>query len=215
MIRAVAFDLDGTLIDSTTAIVDSFYYLFDVIGEPPPPRSEILRGIGAPFSDAVQMLTAHDPKECAHIYGEHYLRTACGKTHLLPGAREILDACREAGLRTGFASSRKLNSAEMLLGHLGILDHFECRVTTEQVPRGKPHPDIVLAAMAALETPAEAFCYVGDMSYDVLAARAAGARCVGVTTGYAPRAELESLGADAVFDSLAEVGQYLLARAMP
>jgi phosphoglycolate phosphatase len=210
MIRAVAFDLDGTLIDSTAAIVDSFYYLFDVIGEPPPQRQDILRGIGAPFIDAVQMLTRHDPHECARLYGEHYRGTACAKTRLLPGARECVTALRAAGLRVGFASSRKLASAEMLLGHLALLDEFDCRITTEQVARGKPHPDLVLKALEALNAEPHEMFYVGDMDFDVLAARAAGVRCLCVATGYATRQELEALGPEAVFDTLEQTTAYIL-----
>ena len=64
--------------------------------------------------------------------------------------------------------------------------------------------------MAALKAAPDEMIYVGDMHYDVMAARAAGVRCLCVTTGYASRQELETLGAEAVFDTLPEVAAHIL-----
>lgn len=210
MIRAVIFDLDGTLFDSTEAIVDSFFHLFDQLGKPRPARDRIVSGIGHPLVEAIPRLTDHDPEECIAIYRDYYPRVACAKTHLLPGAREILEAFHQAGLKQGFVTSRKRDSAELLLDYFGILQYFQCRIGPDEVSRPKPHPEGILLAAKQLGASPGELCVVGDMHFDILAARDAGARCVCVTTGYATRSELEALAPEAVFTRLDQVRYHLL-----
>lgn len=209
-IQAVAFDLDGTLFDSTDAIVDSFFHLFDRLEQPRPNRDLIVSGIGYPLVEAIPRLTNHDIEECIEIYRDYYPRVACEKTHLLPGAREILQAFQKAGLKQGFVTSRKRDSAELLLDYFGVLDYFQCRIGPDEVSRPKPDPEGILQAAKQLGVSPGELCVVGDMHFDVLAARDADARCVCVTTGYATRNELEALSPDAVFDFLRQVQMFVL-----
>jgi 2-phosphoglycolate phosphatase len=215
MIRAVAFDLDGTLIDSTDAIVRSAWHTFDVLGEPRPSREAIVRTIGHPLEEQFGLLTGHDPHECARIYRERYGEICRAMTTLVPGAMEMLEALAEAGLDLGFVTSKRRQFAEWILEHLGVLGFFRVRIGPDDVARPKPQPDPILRALDLFGVPAEAMRYVGDMDFDVLACRAAGVRCVAVTTGYADRAELEALRPEIVLDTLREVATYLLARANP
>lgn len=218
MIRAVAFDLDGTLIDSTDAIVQSVLHTFDVLGGPRrdgPSREAIVRTIGHPLEKQFSLLTAHDPHVCARIYRERYREICRAMTTLIPGAKETLDALAQAGLAMGFVTSKRRQFAEMILEHLGVLDFFGVRIGPDDVARPKPQPDPILRALDLFGVPADAMRYVGDMDFDVLACRAAGVRCVAVTTGYAARAELEALQPEIVLDSLREVAAYLLARTNP
>ncbi len=211
MLKAVLFDLDGTLIDSTDAIVASFWHMFDAIGEARPPREAILRGIGHPLHEELPLLTSHDPEECARIYRAHYNAHAPASTVLLPHAREALDTLDAAGMALGFGTSKSRPSAEMLLRGLGVLDRFSVRIGPEDVQHPKPHPECVLKALDAFPAAADEMVFVGDMHFDVEAAHAAGVRCVCVTTGYETREELEALKPDAVFDGLDEVARHLLA----
>ncbi|HRI89027.1 MAG TPA: HAD hydrolase-like protein, partial [Candidatus Hydrogenedentes bacterium] len=96
-IRAVVFDLDGTLIDSTDAIVQSCMHTFDVIGEPRPDRDAIVRNIGYTLEQHFALFTQHDVHDCARIYREHYAGICCAMTTLMPGAREALDALKTMG----------------------------------------------------------------------------------------------------------------------
>ena len=215
MIRAVVFDLDGTLLDSTEAIVDSFFHLFDTLGEARPCRAKILAGIGHPLAQELALLTERDATTCADIYRAHYRATAREKTVLYPGVRETLEALCSAGLRLGFATSKQRGSAEMLLEHLGILEYFECRIGPDDVIQPKPHPEAVLKSMAVLGVGADELFFVGDMHFDVLAAAAAGVRCLAVATGYASREALEALQPEAVFDHLDAVSDYVLEQVRP
>ena len=215
MIRAVLFDLDGTLMDSTEAIVDSYHHTFDTIGEPRPDRQLIIGTIGHPLRKQFPMMTTHDVDDCITIYRTHYEAHSALRTFLLPGAAETLAAFAARGLRMGFATSKKRQAAEMLLEHLNALHYMEAHIGPMEVTRHKPDPEAVEKAMAVLGVRAEETVFVGDMHFDVLAGKAAGVTTLAVTTGYQRRAELEALAPDAVYDSLDEVRAHVLAMLPP
>lgn len=211
MIKAVVFDLDGTLIDSTEAIVASFNYTFDSLGVARPPRQRIIDTIGYTLENQFRQISDSDPGEAVRVYRGHYAETAREATFLLPGAERSLERLRGAGMRLGFATSKQRKYAEMLLEHMGVLDRFECRIGPEDIVHPKPHPEALLACLERLELVAGEMVFVGDTSFDAGAAKAAGVRCICVTTGYETRHQLEALEPEAVFDSLDEVTDYLLA----
>ncbi len=210
MIRAVLFDLDGTLMDSTDAIIDSWFYTFDFLGVPRPDRQLIINTIGYPLRKQIPMMTNHDVDECIRIYRGHYTEHSAPKTFLLPGAEEALATFADRGLRMGFATSKKREAAEMLLEHLGALHYMDARIGPLEVTNHKPHPEAVLKAMEALDVSPEETVFVGDMHFDVLAGLAAGVTTLAVTTGYETRAQLEALKPHGVYDSLFEVRDHVL-----
>jgi HAD superfamily hydrolase (TIGR01509 family) len=202
MIRAVLFDLDGTLIDSTDAIVDSYFHTFDTVGVARPERQFIIDTIGHPLRKQFGMMTDHDVEECIRVYRAHYTAHACEKTSLLPGAAECLAAFQNRKLRQGFATSKKREAAEMLLAHLNVLEYMEVRVGPGDVSQPKPHPESLEKAMAELGVGPEETVFIGDMHFDILAGQAAGVTTYAVATGYASRSSLEALQPDGVFDTL-------------
>lgn len=210
MVSAVCFDLDGTLIDSTDAIVASFFHTFDAMGLPRPPRDRIVDTIGHVLEDQFRLFTDRDPHACTKVYRAHYGETCCERTTLLPGARELLERLEAAGLRLGFATSKRRCYAEQVLEHLGVLGRFSSRIGPDDVKRPKPDPEALLLAVKELETTPAEMVFVGDTHFDVLASQAAGVRCVCVTTGYETREALEALAPEAVYDTLAEVGDHIL-----
>lgn len=211
MITAVTYDLDGTLIDSTDAIVHCFMKACDDLGLTRPAREDVVRTIGHILEDQFRLLTEGNPEVCAERYRAHYREACRPMTTLLPGAREALERARAAGLRIGFASSKRRTFSEMILEHLGVLDFFEVRLGPEDVTHPKPHPEAVLKALAGFGAAADEMFFVGDTHFDVTAAANAGVRCLCVTTGYNTRAELEQLNPEGVFDTLAELTDYMLA----
>lgn len=214
-LRAVCFDLDGTLVDSTEAIVASFMHTFDVLGEPRPARQAIVGSIGHLLEDQFGLLTHHDPHDCTVIYREHYGRTCNANTTLIPGALETLERLSGAGLPLGFATSKRRSYAEQILEHLGILRYFAARIGPDDVTHAKPHPEALLTAAAHLGVEPAHMAYVGDTHFDMRAARRAGCPCLGVTLGYGTREELASHAPAAIFDDLGAVADWILARHDP
>jgi phosphoglycolate phosphatase len=212
MMRAVTFDLDGTLIDSTEPIVTSFQHTFRAIGETPPSRDVITGSIGYTLHEQFSRLTLHDANDCVRIYREHYQTIMCDQTFLLPGAQRTLERLRDAGIRLGFATSKKREYSEQILEHLGVLEFFTCRLGPDDVTHPKPHPEAVLRSLEELGVQPHEMFFVGDTRFDVHAAQAAGVRCLAVATGYASRDELVRLRPEAVFDGLTELSDYVLAQ---
>jgi len=212
MIRAVAYDLDGTFIDSTEAIVASFFHTFDTIGEPRPARETLVSGIGHIIEDQFALYTNTDPHHCTRIYRAYYGTICNDMTTLLPGARESLEQLGAAGLQIAFATSKHLRYAEQILDHLGVLGHFESRIGPGEVSRPKPDPECILRTLHNLRVEAGELIYIGDTDFDVKAAAAAGVECIAVTTGYNTRAQLEALAPLAVVDTLEEATDLILER---
>ncbi|MCH7908321.1 MAG: HAD-IA family hydrolase [Candidatus Hydrogenedentes bacterium] len=214
-LRAVVFDVDGTLIDSTDAIVECFLRTFRDLAVLAPTRDTIIHGISRPVEDQFRDLTDHDPDECAAIYRTHYAEIGCDMTVLLPRVGVGLARLAAAGLRLGIATSRSRESTEMLLEHFGVFHYFDCCIGPGQVTHPKPHPEPVLKALKLLDTATVHACFVGDTKYDINAAHAAGVRSIAVTTGYASRSELLKLCPDAVFDGIEAAIDYILSLSRP
>ena len=213
MIRAVAFDLDGTLIDSMDAIVDSVFYAFDQAGRQRPPRVVVTKTIGKPLEEKfAQLAPGCDVEQYVQWYRTHYKETAAEKTVLMPGTRELLAVLSKADIRIGFATAKKREMAEMLLAHLDVLSYFTCRIGPAEVTFPKPHPEAVLQCATQLGVPPEELAYVGDMQYDIEAAQRAGAISIAVSTGFVDRETLAACNPDAVFEHLNDVQHYILAR---
>lgn len=212
MIRAVGFDLDGTLIDSTDAIVESFIHTFRALGHPPPSRAHILDTIGVPLEEQLRGFGNVDPEEASKVYREHYVREAPAKTTLLPGAREALERLQEADVPIGLATSKRRSSAEVLLDHLGVLHHFRVLIGPEDVTRAKPDPESLHRLMDVLQVAPQELVFVGDSRFDVEAARNAGVACWCVTTGYQSREALVALNPGAIFDSMTELVNSVLTK---
>ncbi len=210
MLEAVCFDLDGTLIDSTDAIVDSFQHAFATLGETVPERKRIVETISVPLEEQFRLLSAKHPVQAAEVYRAHYNVEAPEKTVLLPGARASLTRLKEAGLKLGIATSKRRSSAEIILEHLDVLSLFDACVGPEDVNHPKPHPESLHLVMQLLDIRPNAMVFIGDSSYDVEAAHAAGIPCFCVTTGYSEASELLSYKPAGVFEGLEAVAEQIL-----
>ena len=203
-LRLVIFDVDGTLVDSQGDIVGSMSRAFAALGKPAPARENVLSIVGLSLDVAMQRLAPEaslgEQIDLVDAYKQAYqdLRAAKGSVEsspLYPGARQILDALRAQpytllGVATG-KSRRGLDS--LIAGHA-----LEGLFVTEQVADyhpSKPHPSMIEAAMAETGVDAAQTVMIGDTSFDMSMARAAGVRGIGVSWGYHGREKL----ADAEF----------------
>jgi phosphoglycolate phosphatase len=211
--RLVGFDLDGTLVDSSADLAAAVNHVLAGLGQPPLSEAQVRRHIGGggrrmlalSLADAgIDEPDALDARYAALLayYGAHL----ADETRPYPGVVEALDALAGAGARLAVATNKGERLATRLLDALGLLERFACVIGRDSVTRGKPAPDPILEMIRRCGGGPAAF--VGDSSYDVAAAHAAGVPCVAVGFGFADQ-PADRLGADAVIRAYAELAPTL------
>jgi phosphoglycolate phosphatase len=204
-VSALILDLDGTLVDSSRAIVECMNYALARKGLPLTDRRTVERNIGTPLEEMFALFTDADSDELVRLYREQYGRVVLRKTCLLPGVRESLGTARDRGYRLALATTKPRYFAEPILRRLGIGSLFDAVAGGEEVSRLKPAPDLLHLAVARLGCANDEVLYVGDHPVDVAAAKAAEVKIVCVTTGFWSREELERLKPLHVAESMREV----------
>jgi phosphoglycolate phosphatase len=199
MTYVVAFDLDGTLVDTPRAIVETFTAAFAAIGAEPGDAAAIRATIGLPLELAFSTLlgvaleddqVADAVKQYQALFRELILPRA-GEL-VFPGVVDGLEALRDDGHALAVATSKWYASADALLTAAGLRDAFEVVVGADQVTHPKPHPEMAHAIMRRLGVSSERAVMVGDTTHDLLMARAAGMSSVAVTYGVHGAQELSS-----------------------
>jgi phosphoglycolate phosphatase len=131
-------------------------------------------------------------------------------TRLLPGAREVVVALKGAGRLLGVCSNKKVAFTRELLDVFDLARFMDVVLGPDDVPRPKPAPDMLLAALHRLGVSPGQALYVGDMDVDVQTARAAGVSVWLVPTGSADRASLEAARPDRIVEDLRGVAALAL-----
>jgi len=211
-VRAVVFDLDGTLIDSYDAIAESLNHALAALDFPPVPidvvRSLVGRGLESLIDRAMRRGgPAEGPDtatidEAVRLFRKRYDAICVDRTSLLPGVKPTLDALKERGYRLSVATNKPSYFAVRLLDALGVGRCLDTVMGPDLVSRPKPDPEMVITALARMGVAAGEALYVGDMPIDVETARAAGLPVIVMPTGSSGREELASSGADLVLDDV-------------
>ena len=203
MIRAVVFDLDGTLIDGYDAIHEALAFATGRLGCPVPTPGELRTMVGHGLEQLLARAVGPErADEGVRLFRERYPEVAVAGSHLLPGVPGVLEALRAGGRRLALASNKPPRFSRLILEEKGIAPLFDALVGPNDVHPPKPDPSMLRALLGELRcAPEEAVC-VGDMEVDVAFGRAAGCRAIVVPTGSRSRDFLEACGADALIDGL-------------
>jgi len=205
----ILFDLDGTLIDSTEAILDGFRVAFESFGEEVPSDEAIKNEIGHTLED--MFLTLGVAPNCVaehvHAYKMHYREISCAKTVLLNDAREAIEMASSFAT-LGVVTTKTGEYSTILLEHMGLMHYFSVLIGREHVQKPKPDPEPIFKALAKLEDDTTNVWMIGDTPMDILAANAAGIQAVAVTSGYASREILEKC-ASKICHSAKEAVEYI------
>jgi phosphoglycolate phosphatase len=213
--RLAIFDCDGTLIDSQISICLAMEGAFARSGITPPPRASIRRIVGLSLVEAVAaLLPDATPERHAHVAADYkrafWELRAAGQIDepLFDGITDLLDALRAEGWLLGVATGKSDRGLALALDHHGLTDYFVTLQTADRHP-SKPHPSMVVTAMAeAGADPAETVV-IGDTSFDIAMALNAETRAVGVAWGYHDTADLVRAGAHAVARRPADLTELL------
>jgi len=205
----ILFDLDGTLIDSTEAILESFAVAFKAHGQEVPSDEEIKAEIGHPLDIMFPTLGVAQEEVEAYVlaYKMHYREIFCAKTVLLPDALAAVELASKHA-RLGVVTTKTAKYSIELLEHMGLMGYFEVLVGREDVENPKPHPEPILKALSKLQSDTTKYWMIGDTPMDILAAKAANISSVAVTCGYADEALLLE-HTDNVYQSALEAVKFI------
>lgn len=186
--RALVFDLDGTLVDSREDIVAAIHAALAEVDAPCLLSSdEVGTLVGRPLtemiSQAAPSLDAGGVEAAAACYRAYFAQHCRDRTRLFPGIRALLDAL-PPDLHLGCATTKRPEPTRIVLEAFGLLERLHGWRGTSPDMAFKPAPDVLLAIAEDLGVPIERMWYVGDTASDLLAARAAGATGVWATWGY-------------------------------
>jgi len=216
MIRLALFDCDGTLVDGQHAIIAAMAAGFAAVGRVMPDAARVRRVVGLPLVEAVaHLIPAEAPAihvKIAEAYKAAFQANRVSGRQpepLYPGVVEALDALRDAGILLGVATGKSRRGLLAVLEQHGLTDRFVTLQTSDLVP-GKPHPDMVLRALAETGADRDGTVVIGDTTFDMQMARNAGVPALGVAWGYHEPAELMATGAARVLDRCDQVPSAVL-----
>lgn len=207
-LRLILFDVDGTLVDSQGTIVQCMQEAFELYERKPAPQ-EILSIVGLSLPEAVAQLAPdlhQDSRDTVIVlYKEAYYRARVSKgaahSPLYPGARAALEALHAVPeYLLGVATGKSQRGLDALIAAHGL----ECFVTRQVADHhpSKPHPSMVLTAMADTGMEPASTVMIGDTRFDIEMGRAAGVTTIAVPWGYH---DAETLGADYMIRDFAEL----------
>jgi phosphoglycolate phosphatase len=202
--KAIVFDLDGTLVDSAPDIVGAGNALLADEGAAPIPFAVARSFIGAGADVFVRRMMAaaglpDEPALHARLSADYLARYegAVGQTTLYPGAAQALASLAANGWRIGLCTNKPLGPTRAVIGHFGIAHHFASIIAGDTLAVRKPDPAPLRAAIAALA--ASEAVFVGDSEVDAQTAAAAGVPLLIFSGGYR-KAALDAIIHAAAFD---------------
>ena len=207
--KIILFDLDGTLIDSTEAILESFAVAFKTFNQPVPDERLIKAEIGHPLDVMFSTLGVDEEEvwEYVDAYKMHYRQISCAKTMLLAEAKEAVELASKYAI-LGVVTTKTAKYSIELLEYMGLMSYFEVLIGREDVQNPKPNPEPIQKALAKLPSDTNSIWMVGDTCMDMIAANSAKVGSVGVTCGYGT---IESLVqcTDNIYQNVLEAVQFI------
>ncbi|MDR7040196.1 HAD superfamily hydrolase (TIGR01509 family) [Methylobacterium sp. BE186] len=203
-VKAVIFDIDGTLLDSVDlharAWVEAFRH-FGVETEEAAVRRQIGKGgdqLMPVFLSEAQI--AREGETIEAYRSDLFKRAYLSKVRPFPGVRALLERIRADGRRVALASSGKKSEVERYTEILGIGDLVDVATSADDADRSKPHPDIFAAVLEKLRPiGARDALAVGDTPYDAEAAAKVRLATIGLLCGGFPEADLSAAGCTAIY----------------
>lgn len=212
MFRYILFDFDGTVFDTVVGITRSVQYAAARFGFDVP--AESLRCFaGPPLAD---MFTEHfgmspeDAEQAVIYFRERYLPVGLYECSVFPGIKDLLSDLRDAGYKTGIATSKPQELAEKLLSDENMLGLFDVICGSSPAHNNDTKASVLSRALSLLGADAAETVLIGDTKYDVYGAGECGVACIGVEYGYAAEGELEKAGADIIVPNIPSLRKIFL-----
>jgi phosphoglycolate phosphatase len=208
----IAFDLDGTLVDTAPDLVRALNETLDIEGLPHMKVATVRHMVGQGARKLIERASAlaganfssERLDQLTHTFIDFYRADIAGASAPFPGAGEALGELAALGAKLSVCTNKRTDLSQQLLDALGLSERFSAIVGADSVTNRKPHPDHYRAAVERAGGVVRRSVMVGDTSADVASARAAGAPVIVVRFGYCD-VGADSLGADVVLDRFSEL----------
>ncbi|MDZ4179912.1 MAG: HAD-IA family hydrolase [Coriobacteriia bacterium] len=204
-VRAVLFDLDGTLIDSIPLILASFRYATETVLGQALPDEMLIHNIGVPLVRQMNEFAPEHAEELLRVYRAHNDVHHDAGVLQYPGTERALEGLREAGYPMGVVTSKSGGGARRGLELFGLDRFFPVLVSCDDTDRHKPDPEPLRHAAGLLGIPIEECAYVGDSEHDMAAAVAAGAVGIAALWGPFPAERVLAPGPEYALDSIIQL----------
>jgi pyrophosphatase PpaX len=214
MSEVLLFDLDGTLVDTTDLILQSFAWAFDAhLPGRLPSRRDLVATFGRSLPAALRELAAEhgavDPEALAAemlvTYRDFQRQHHDTLIQPFPGIGDALAALHAEGHRLGVVTSKMQHFARRGMALFDLERYFDVAVFHDDVTRHKPHPEPLLEAARRGGVEPSTAIYIGDSTHDIVAGRAAGMRTAAVLWGPFDREVLEAAGPDVLVSAPADL----------
>ena len=209
--RTVAFDLDGTLVDTGPDLTASLNHALGLIGRPAVSEESVKEMVGLGAAKLLERgLAATGEVSPALIeaglkpFLAYYAAHICDRSRPYDGIEAAMDGLAAEGVTLAVCTNKPVAMSVALIAALGWTGRFAANLGGDSLAVRKPHPTHLLATIEAAGGDPRSAAFVGDSIVDVTAAKAAGVPVLAVSFGF-PDRPADTLGADAVIDSYAEL----------
>jgi phosphoglycolate phosphatase len=219
MIRAVLFDLDGTLTDSRPGIIACFRHAFARLEETGGPSASLPDDAGLNFivgpplrQSFARFVDAAFQERLMGYYLERYQPIGAFENSVYAGVAAALDATAAGGARLHVATSKNERDARVILDHFGLSGRFDSINGARLDGSRSAKREIIGDTLAAHGVAPEAAAMIGDREFDMIGAKAVGVKAIGALWGYGSREELVAARADALAATPLEAAELALRR---
>ncbi|MFA9289295.1 MAG: HAD-IA family hydrolase [Weeksellaceae bacterium] len=203
-LKAIFFDIDGTLLDTREFIYQAFEHSLGAHGHQPFTREELRIVMGKTLEGGYQTLAQLDDVE--DLMNTHRAFQAANMNLSIPypHVAETLDALKKKGLKIAGITTRSRDSAKATLKLAGLMEYFEFFVGMDDVENPKPHPEPLERALKHFELRPDEAMMVGDSDVDIMAGKAAGTYTAGCAYGFHPN-HIADAEPDYLIDDVKEI----------
>lgn len=213
--KAILFDLDGTIINSEEGITKCVQYALRAKGIEEPDLKKLLCFIGPPLEPSFREhygMTEEEAWESVVKYRERFDVKGIFECCLYDGVKETIISLKEKGYVLALASSKPETACRRIIEHFGLTPYFD-EIVGATLDGSIGTKEEVLEElgrrMAHMQIAKDEMCLIGDTKYDAAGAKLFGIRCIGVSYGFGTREDMLAAGAEVVFDCIEEVERYI------
>ena len=204
--KAVFFDLDGTLTDSGEGIINCAILALEHFGLPIPSREALRVFVGPPLDQSFinHGVPADKTDEAIRVYRSRYTTVGKFENFPYPGVEELLQKLKATGCRLFVATSKPEGMSVEILEKFGLAHYFE-KICGATLDGSRSHKADVIAYLLGQVENVENVVMVGDTAFDVIGAKAHGIPTIGVSWGYGKVSDMEDAGAVSIAHTMEEL----------